>query len=377
MIANETPLPAAEPATLGLDPVQIDRLYGLIVEHIREGRYPGAQVAIARDGKLAAFRTFGHARLVPEAVPASDDTLWLLYSQTKVIVTAAVWQLVDRGLVGFDDRISEHVPEFSRNGKGEITLFQVLTHQGGFPSARPPLEVWSDADRRRQAVADFTLEWTPGSKVQYHGASAHAVAAVLIEAVTGRDFREVIRTELLDPLGLSDVYVGVPATEQGRCADMHAPSVGRLIPAPEANTSDHRAAGVPSGGGYATATGIAAFYQMLLNEGSLNDARVLSPRVIQFATRNHTGDRVDSYTNGPMHRGIGPHVRGESPAIRGLGAIASPDTFGHGGVGSSYSWGDPDSGVSFTYLTNARLDEPWHTRRLDHLSNVVHAAILE
>jgi CubicO group peptidase (beta-lactamase class C family) len=77
-----------------------------------------------------------------------------------------------------------------------------------------------------------------------------------------------------------------------------------------------------------------------------------------------------------MHRGIGPHVRGYSPAIRGLGGIAAPSTFGHGGIGSSYSWGDPESGVSFTYLTNARADEPWHTRRLDHLSNIVHAAIV-
>ena len=54
----------------------------------------------------------------------------------------------------------------------------------------------------------------------------------------------------------------------------------------------------------------------------------------------------------PMHRGLGPHVRGESDRIRGLGTIGAPSTFGHGGVGSSYSWADPNSGVSFTYLTN-------------------------
>lgn len=376
MSENTAPLPLADPSDLGLDPSQIERLYGLIDQHLAEGRYPGAQVAIARNGKLAAFRTFGNARTEPEAVPATDETLWLLYSQTKVIVTAAVWQLVDRGLIGFADRVAEHLPEFARHGKGEITLFQLLTHQGGFPSARPPLEVWFDADKRRQAVCDFTLEWTPGSKVQYHGAAAHAVAAVLIETVTGRDFREVIRTDLLDPLGLRDIYVGVPAAEQARCADMHAPSEGKIVPAREANTPEHRSAGVPSGGGYATAAAIAAFYQMLLNGGTLGSVRVLSPRVIQFATRNHTDDRIDLYTNGPMHRGIGPHVRGYSPAIRGLGGIASPSTFGHGGVGSSYSWGDPESGVSFTYLANARSDEPWHTRRLDRVSNLVHAAII-
>ena len=61
--------------------------------------------------------------------------------------------------------------------------------------------------------------------------------------------------------------------------------------------------------------------------------------------------------------------------IRGLGSIASPNTFGHGGAGISYCWGDPDSGVSFAYITNSRIPDPWHSRRLDWISNIVHSAI--
>ena len=79
----------------------------------------------------------------------------------------------------------------------------------------------------------------------------------------------------------------------------------------------------------------------------------------------------------PMHRGLGPHVRGTTPGIRGLGQIAPPTTFGHGGVGSSYSWGDPESGLSFTYLTNGRSEEPFHSRRLDRISNMAHATLVE
>src|SRR5512146_1607896 len=96
-------LPAADPTSLGLSPRQIDHLYALIERHLEEGRYPGAQVAIARNGKLAARRTFGKARTEPEAATATEDTLWLLYSQTKVIVAAAIWQLADRGALGFGD----------------------------------------------------------------------------------------------------------------------------------------------------------------------------------------------------------------------------------------------------------------------------------
>jgi CubicO group peptidase (beta-lactamase class C family) len=373
--SNTSILPPSDPASLGMDPNQIERLGRVIEGHIAEGRYPGAQIAIARHGKLAVFETFGDARLDPSIVPATADTLWLLYSQTKVIVAATIWQLVDRGALSFADRVADHVPEFAQGGKGEITILQLLTHQGGFPKATVLPEVWRDHDLLRRRVCEFPLEWAPGSKVEYHPSAAHWVAAVLIEAVTGRDYREVIRTDLLDPLGLTDIQVGVPPALQDRCADMHVVEAGKLKRLTDASSPDFRAAGVPGGGGYATATALTAFYQMLLDGGTLNGVRVLSPRVIHYAVRNHTADRIEEQFGVAMHRGAGPHLRGTSPTIRGLGTIAAPDTFGHGGAGSSYSWADPDSGVSFTYLTNCRAEEPWHTRRLDRISNLVHAAI--
>ena len=90
----------------------------------------------------------------------------------------------------------------------------------------------------------------------------------------------------------------------------------------------------------------------------------------------HVGDRGDEQMNGiPMHRGLGPHVRGDSDRIRGLGTIGAQATFGHGGAGTSYSWADPESGVSFSYLTNYMAPDPWHSARLDRVANLVHAAI--
>ena len=115
---------------------------------------------------------------------------------------------------------------------------------------------------------------------------------------------------------------------------------------------------------------------MLGAGGVLNGVRVLSPRTIEFVTRNFTGDRIDEYMGLPMCRGIGPHSRGEYPVVRGLGAIAHPRTFGHGGVGSSYCWADPTSGVSFAFFSNCRQTEEFHNRRMDILSNLAHASIL-
>src|SRR5919199_6822741 len=122
----QTVLSSAEPSALGLDPDRLERLYAMVETHVAEGRYPGAQLAIARHGRLAAFRTFGQARLDPPT-PASDQTLWLLYSQTKPVVSAAVWQLVDQGALSFADKVADHIPEFARNGKGLMTVHQVIT----------------------------------------------------------------------------------------------------------------------------------------------------------------------------------------------------------------------------------------------------------
>ena len=373
-----TPLATATPSSLGLDSRALERLHDLVTRHVAEGRYPGAQFAIARHGKLAVFSTIGDARIAPTRVAAGDDTLWLMYSNTKVITTCALWLLVERGALSFHDRVAAHVPGFEANGKGDVTVLQLLTHQGGFPAADVTPAVWEDHDLLRRMVCNFTLEWTPGSRVQYHGRSAHWVAAVIVEALTKTDFRDFIRENITEPLGLADeLYVGLPEAAHPRAADMHEPSAdgGRQVPLADANTSAFRRAGVPNGGGYATARAMAAFYQMLLAGGRLNGVRLVSPRMIQYVTRNFTGDRVDTYMGMPMHRGLGPHSRGTTETIRGLGSLASPRTFGHGGVGSSYCWADPDSGVSFAYLSNSRVPDPWHSARLELIGNCVHAAI--
>jgi len=98
------PLSAATPSSLGLDPRALERLQELITRHLAEGRYPGAQIAVARDGKLALFRTFGDARIDPSCAAAGDDSLWLLYSNTKVITACALWILAEQGALRFTDR---------------------------------------------------------------------------------------------------------------------------------------------------------------------------------------------------------------------------------------------------------------------------------
>src|SRR5215470_12645719 len=138
------PLAPTTPANAGLAAEPLDHLYRLIEQHVATERCPGAQIAIARHGKLAVAKTFGDATVTPARTSAQDDTLWLLYSNTKVITACAVWLLVERGALRFTDTVAKHVPGFDKNGKGEITLVQLLSHQGGFPNADVPRAAWED-----------------------------------------------------------------------------------------------------------------------------------------------------------------------------------------------------------------------------------------
>src|SRR5258708_3258005 len=116
-----------------------------------------------------------------------------------------------------------------------IRVWQVLAHQGGLPGAGMPLPpaAWEDHQLLRRLVCDFTLEWTPGSRVEYHRLAAHWVAAVLIEAVAKTDYRAFIRSRLIEPLGLSaELFLGLPDAGGKPAPGMPAPSGDRPPPVP-------------------------------------------------------------------------------------------------------------------------------------------------
>ena len=158
---SEYPLPSSDPTALGFAAKPLDHLDRLIKQHIDEGRYPGAQIALARRGQLALFRTYGNAKTEPTKAPATNDSLFLLFSQTKVLTSSAVWTLVEEGKLSFMDKVADHLPEFAARGKADITLHQVMTHQGGFPSNNVTKATWTDHARMRAEVCDFALDWTP------------------------------------------------------------------------------------------------------------------------------------------------------------------------------------------------------------------------
>lgn len=365
----------------GIDPARVKRLLARIEKDVNDKLYPGAAVALARRGRLLVEQAFGMARLEENgdfAQPADSRTLWLLYSQTKPLTSCALWILAERGQINFHAPVAMYMPEFAQKGKDKVTAYHLLTHQSGFPNALVQPKFWRDHSEMRRAVCQFDLEWEPGTRISYHGYSAHWVQAALIEAVTGQDFRDFIKSEITEPLGLQNTFIGTSLSEHGRlAANYERLDNGSHRYLPEWNDLELFQAGIPGAGGVATAGDIAMFYQMLLHLGRLNGTQILAPRMVQYVVRNHTEERIDEFFGTPMHRALGLHCRGFTPTIYGLSSTAHSDTFGHGGMGTSYSWADPLTGVSFTYLTNSRLAEPLHSRRHEEIMTLAHATVVD
>jgi CubicO group peptidase (beta-lactamase class C family) len=363
---------AAKPEDVGVSSERLEALFARAKRDVDDGTLPGCQVAVARDGKLAGFRSFGVARIGETQRPVDSDTLYCIFSSTKAVVAAAAWTLFDEGLLRLDEKVADIIPEFATNGKDIVTVEQALLHIGGFPLAPLGPGQWETKEGRLAAFERWRLNWEPGTKFEYHATSLHWVLVEVIERRTGIEFRQYIRERIIEPMGLTGhLYVGLPRSENSRAADVYhvvppaPPPQGWGEVTPDAilrfNKPEVREVGVPGGGGMATAAGLAMFYQPLINGGVTADGtRVMSAETIEMATTPRTKDfHVDMIFQKPVKRALGVIVAGdkENMAYRGFGNEASPRAFGHGGAGGQVGWGDPETGISVGYVTNGFVDD--------------------
>ena len=191
IVGTMTTIDAAE--AVGVDPEKLADLLERAQREIEDGLLPSCQIALAKDGKLVAFETYGEA---------TNDTRYVIFSATKAWVASTIWLLLQEGSLALDQRVAELIPEFGSNGKDVITLEQVMLHTSGFPrQLMNPLR-WTDREARLATFERWSLNWEPGTAFEYHATSAHWVLAELIECVTGKDFRDVVRERIVEPLGL-------------------------------------------------------------------------------------------------------------------------------------------------------------------------------
>jgi len=364
---------ADRPEQVGLDSAKVDTLFQRAEREVREGLLPAVQIAIARDGKIGALRTFGRARQGGVEKPATDQTLFTIFSCTKAIMSAATWLLIGDGKLQENERVADIVPEFGTNGKDQITVQQVLLHIAGFPNAPYPQDEWLDRSKRLQRFSKWRLEWPVGSKLEYHPTSGFWVIAEIIERRSGKDFRDFVRERIALPLGLPEMRVGLPGEFHDRVAELvyvgeplsdeERKKLG-IPPMPETEVTEEailgfnrphvREAGVPGGGGIMTAGDLALFYQGLLHNRAQDGSPIWRQEVLDDARRVRSEGYKDLIFGVPASRALGVVVAGGDGLAnyRGFGKTNSPLAFGHGGAGGQIGWADPGTGISLGYCTN-------------------------
>jgi CubicO group peptidase (beta-lactamase class C family) len=340
---------------------RLDELLARARRDVDEGFLPSCQVALAHDGELVAFETYGDA---------TNDQRYVVFSVTKGIVAAAVWLLIGDGVLDPSAPVADTIEEFATNDKHTITAEQLLTHTAGLPRAPLGPPEWADRELRLERFAKWRLNWEPGTQCEYHATSAHWVLAELIERLSGSDYRDFVHDRIADALGLHALRLGVPAAEQGdikRVKSVGSPptaeewaSIGLAgIEIPEEvndetllrfGETETIALGVPGAGAVSTAADVARFYQSLLH----NPGPTWDPDVLADGTGRVRVILDEPTVGGPALRTLGLIVAGDDGlgVRRGFGKTNSPQAFGHAGAGGQVAWADPLTGVSFCFLTN-------------------------
>jgi CubicO group peptidase (beta-lactamase class C family) len=375
---------ADDPKDLGIDPQKLEAVLERAEREVRDGLLPAAQIAVARRGKIAAMRTFGRVKHEGREAAASNDTLFCVFSATKAITSAAAWLLIQEGLLSTDEIVASIVPEFGTHGKDVIRVEQLLTHTAGFPGAPFDPAEFKDHARRLERFSQWRLNWEPGTRFEYHPSSSMYVVAEIIERRSGMAYGEFVRKRIAEPLGLADLWVGLPRALHPRLADIENVGeamtaedyarLGLLMPpetevTPDAllrfNRPEVREAGIPGGGGTMTAAEIALFYQALLNDGrALGGEQVWKPETLRMAREIRTGDLRDPGHGELANRSLGLIIAGDAKrTFRGFGHTNSELAFGHGGAGGQIAWADPATGISIGYCTNGHDRNPLRTGR--------------
>ncbi len=376
---------AAAPAAAGLDPERLARLDAYIEDLIESGQIAGAQVLLARQNLVVHNEVFGVRDLETQA-PVTHDTLWRIYSMTKPVTSVAAMLLYEEGLFTLDDALADHLPEFAqmtvwREGEAvpaerAITIRHLFTHSAGFAYGftdegvdalyrEAELFASENLTAFSERLATLPLVMEPGDRWHY-GVSTDILGR-LVEVLSGEPLDAFLSERLFEPLGMVDTFFEVPPEKRDRLPALYRLDAdsGELEEVPEGTLAGIRWSDVSllSGGGglVSTAEDYMRFARMLANGGSLDGIRVLSPKTVEWMTRNHLPE-YDAAEDGVSGRGnsigfgLGFAVI-EDPA-RWSGVAAAPGEYWWGGAAGTFFWVDPTYEVIAILMIQRYAAEP-------------------
>ena len=301
------------------------------------------------------------------------DTLFNVYSVTKAIAAVALHIQADRGLIDYNAPVAKYWPEYAANGKESTTVRDVLTHRAGIPQmpAEVTPERLCDWDWMTRAIAALEPLAPPGTRTLYLSMTFGWIVGELVRRTDPRhrSLGRFIREEIALPLGITDLWVGIPDAVEPRIARQ----VNAMRPIPPGNLPplflasmpeqvaltpevferpDVRRAEVAGVGGIFNARSEARFWAMLAGTGEFGDVRILSRGLTETLNqpRAHREEPDPVMFNIPVPISIGGFWLGgpQTPVC----SAKSPRALCHPGQGGSIGWADPDTGLAVAICHN-------------------------
>ncbi|HEV3023577.1 MAG TPA: serine hydrolase, partial [Pirellulales bacterium] len=336
-------LPHASPEQAGMSSRKLDEIDAAVAAGIAEGQMPGCVALVARKGKVVFLKSYGHRSLEPDQVEMTTDTLFDLASLTKPIATAtSIVLLVEQRRLALDDPIEKHWPEFGQQGKRQITVRQLLTHQGGLIADNAIEEYADGPEKALERIAAAAPQAEPGTRFIYSDVG-FIVLGELVRRIAGQDLNVFAAENVFEPLGLAETAFLPPDELRGRAA----PTERRDGVWMRGEVHDPRCFALGGVAGHAglfsTAEDLAVYAQMLLSRGQYAGRRVLS------SESNAALISPQELPGGGL-RALGWDVRTCYSSNRGKGF--SKAAFGHGGFTGTSLWIDPVLDLVVIFLSN-------------------------
>ncbi len=355
----------------------VERIWQDAVSWYRSGVHPALQVCVRRDGKVVLDRAIGHARgngpkdgEDAEKVPVTPATPFTIYSGAKAITAFVTHLCHERGLLDIELPVCEYIPGYERHGKEGITVAHVLGHRAGvpnLPSQALDLDRATDREFLVELLCDAKPFAKPGQLLAYHAVSGGFILAEVIHRVAGKDIREVLAEQILDPLGFRWTNYGVAPEDTGALAlnyitgPMTLPPIstfltralGKPLDDLVAATNDDRftTAIVPAANVVTTANELCRFYELMRRGGELDGVRVIEPETIRHALTEQSHLEFDFSLGFPTRFSYGLMLGASRISLYGSD---TQHAFGHLGFTNILSWADPERALSVAVLNNGK-----------------------
>jgi len=338
---------------------QFNKVKELFIELHSSGKENGSSFAVYKDGEPIIDLWGGYID-ANQSKPWVKNTLATVWSTTKGVAALTCALAVERGLLNYDEKVSYYWPEFSCNGKENITVGMLLSHQAGICGTETTnIDDYYNQELMASKLASMTPAWKPGTNSGYHSMTYGWLVSELIFRVTDRKLGTYYREEIAN-LADIDFYIGLPQEEDYRAAEMipmerdsqkkperteiqKASDLGPNILKAQ-NTRAWRAAEIASANGQGNASSLAKLYSLVVTNNS--SLKILKNETINKMTQRQNEGK-DLVLN-VVTRWSAGFVMNMHKIIYG----PEESTFGHSGYGGSCAFGDPINRLGISYVMN-------------------------